>query len=492
MPDGSQELGVLGLENVHDAMRAMSGDPNLFIEHVLGSRLWDMQRAITLSVWRKKRTAVKSCHASGKSFVSAQVVLAYLMLRPGARVVTTAPTFRQVVKLLWVEIRKAYKRASIPLGGRLLTNQLIIDDGWEAMGYTSDDPDAFQGVHSETGCVLVVLDEASGIELPIWEAIEGILTGDDSRLLSIGNPTDPTGAFAREFKSPGTERFTISAFDTPNLQAGRIIIPGLIDPSWVEDKKTRWGVNSPAYQARVLGQFPDISERNVFQLRWLERAQSRLDLKPGLFDRPRLGVDVAREGSDVTVFYVAHGPLLYKLFELRGASTMTTVGWCIKFHQKYNFSSIRVDDIGVGGGVKDRLKELDLPVRGVNVGVSGKFLRDPIRYLNRRAELHFELRDALEHGHVQLNDGETEPDSDRPSNKDDDLLHQASSVEFELRSEGKIKIEAKKELKARIGISPDHLDAALLAWSTNVLREGGWVPDGGEMVNDQRWVGALS
>lgn len=490
MPDGDNSLATMGLQDVQNAMHAMAGDPNLFIEHILGVRPWGMQRRIIQSVWQRKRTAVKSCHASGKSWTSAQVVLAYLLLKPGARVVTTAPTFRQVVKLLWVEIRKAYKRASIPLGGRLLTNQLILDDGWEAMGYTSDDPDAFQGVHSETGCVLAVLDEAAGIDIAIWEAIEGILTGDESRLLTIGNPTDPSGAFAREFKAPGTERFTISAFDTPNLQAGKIVIPGLIDPGWVNDKKTRWGINSPAYQARVLGEFPDVSEKNVFQLRWLEKAQKRQDLIIPPFSRKRLGVDVAREGSDATVFYIAHGPLLYKVFELRGASTMTTVYHINRLHKLHDFSSIRVDVIGVGGGVVDRCAELNLPVKGVNVGVSGKFLRDPQRFTNRKAELHYELRDDLEHGKVQLNDGGADEDG-RPTGLDEDFLHQASAIEQEFKSEGKIQIESKKDFKARIGVSPDNLDAALLAWSTIIIREGHWVPAPDDLTTRDKWVGAL-
>lgn len=484
------DLASIGLADVERSMRAMAGDPNIFIEHILGSKLWDVQRAITRSVWMNKRTAVKSCHASGKSYTSAQIVLAYLLLKPGARVVTTAPTFRQVVKLLWVEIRKAYKRATIPLGGRLLTNQLILDDGWEAMGYTSDDPDAFQGVHSDTGCVLAVLDEAAGIDIAIWEAIEGILTGDDSRLLTIGNPTDPSGAFAREFKAPGTKRFTISAYDTPNLKAGKIVIPGLIDPGWVADKRTRWGINSPAYQARVLGEFPDVSEKNVFQLRWLERAQKRQDLVIPPFARKRLGVDVAREGSDTTVMYIAHGPLLYKVLELRGRSTMETVGHIARLHRLHDFSTIRVDVIGVGGGVVDRCAELGLPVKGVNVGVTGKFLRDPQRFSNRKAELHYELRDDLEHGKVQLNDGGTDEDG-RPTGLDDDFLHQASAIEQEFKSEGKVLIESKKDFKTRIGISPDHLDAALLAWSTIIVREGHWVGSPDDLTTRDKWVGAL-
>lgn len=477
MPDGLQGADVVSAQlnmEMASALHEMRREPNLFIEHVLGVKLWKKQREIVTSVWNNPRTAVKSCHGSGKTYTAGQIVLAYLYLNPMARVVTTAPTFRQVVKLLWSEIKRSHHRAIVPLGGKLLNNELRLEEGWDAVGYTSDDPNAFQGVHSESGHVLAVLDEASGIDPIMWEAFEGILVGERTRLFSIGNPTDPTSRFATEFKAPGTTRFTISAFDTPNLMAGKTIIPGLIDLPWVEDKKTRWGVNSPAYQARVLGEFPDLSDDIVFQLRWIERAQARTDLRPMMFDKPRLGVDVARTGSDKSVLYIKHGPLLYKLAEYHGLSTMALVGRIKHAHDKYCFSNIRIDDIGVGGGVTDRCQEIGLPVTPINVGVAP---RDRVRYANLKAEITYQLRDSLEHGHVQLNDGRVD-ENDRVINVDQDFLHQASSLKFKIRSEGKILIEPKIEFKKRIGVSPDDLDAAVLAWAD--VNDVHWVSPGGD------------
>jgi hypothetical protein len=52
---------------------------------------------------------------------------------------------------------------------------------------------AFQGYHDEH--VLFVLDEAPGIPPEILNAIEGTSASGDGRVLMLGNPTIPSGAF---------------------------------------------------------------------------------------------------------------------------------------------------------------------------------------------------------------------------------------------------------------------------------------------------------
>ena len=428
-------------------------DPVVFIRDVLGNKLWEKQRAIARAVWAHPRVAVKSCHGSGKTYLAAQLVIAFLFSFPYSRVVTTAPTYRQVVKLLWSEIARAHKRARVSLGGRLLTSELRIIEGWEATGYTSDDPDAFQGVHSESGHMLVIVDEASGVSSDILTAIEGILVGRRTRLLMIGNPTDPGCQFAREFHHPGTKRFTISSKDTPNIRLGRTVIPGLIDEAWVLDKQHRWGANSPIYQSRVLGEFPDISENQIYNLTWVDRAMARDDLEPAKTQPITLGLDVSRFGFDTTVLYAVQGSKAWRVKKTARQSTMSTVGMVIRCirelkEQGHLISHIRVDDIGVGGGVSDRLLELNYPVKRINVG---RPARDKQRFLNRRVEALYKLRDDLEHGHLQLEEN-------------DDLRSQMVAIKYKIHSEGKLKAQSKEEIKSLNLPSPDDLDALSLAY----------------------------
>jgi hypothetical protein len=53
------------------------------------------------------------------------------------------------------------------------------------------------------------------------------------------------------------------------------LLPSLVSPEWVEERKIRWGVNNPTYQSKVLGEFPDISDDSLILPKWIEAAQKR-------------------------------------------------------------------------------------------------------------------------------------------------------------------------------------------------------------------------
>ena len=45
-------------------------DPIFFVENVLGNPLWEKQREILEAVRDNSEVAIRSCHASGKSYVA--------------------------------------------------------------------------------------------------------------------------------------------------------------------------------------------------------------------------------------------------------------------------------------------------------------------------------------------------------------------------------------------------------------------------------------
>jgi hypothetical protein len=94
------------------AQRTLSQYPETipaFIEDVLGFRMWPVQREIAEAVETKRAVAVRSCHAAGKSAITARIVPAFLHTRDPSIVVTTAPTNRQVQHILWRYIITAVK-----------------------------------------------------------------------------------------------------------------------------------------------------------------------------------------------------------------------------------------------------------------------------------------------------------------------------------------------------------------------------------------------
>jgi hypothetical protein len=446
------------------------------MREILGATVWDMQARIIESVRDNKRTAVRSCHGIGKSFLASHVALWFLNAHPNSIVATTAPTFRQVEKILWQEIGKAVALAPAPLGGKVLNTEIKIAPGWYAFGFSSDDPTSAQGIHAEH--VLIIYDEASGLTDELCEALEGALTSGHCRLLSIGNPTSPTSWFAREFKTPGTERFAVSALDTPNftefgitledltsgewerkVNGAKMPAPWLITPEWTADKVKRWGVESPAFKSRVLAEFPDAGDDTLIPLSWIEAAQQRtIELDAKVKHPDELAVDVARFGGDETVIGRRRGVIergsIYRVHGAhRGFDTMQTAGAVARAMVETGATVAKIDANGVGGGVFDRLKEQGKwKVAALNAGEAA---HDPERFVNARAEWFWNLRGLFEQGLVDIDPN------------DDDLLGQLSALKFKVDSRGRILIESKQDMRKRGMPSPDRADTMAMAYATS-------------------------
>ena len=139
-------------------------DPVRWAQDVLGVTLWSKQKEVLESIVTNKKTAVKSCHATGKTFSSAVAVCWWISTRPNSMVRSTAPTSYQVHELLWEEIRKMHAQAG-------LIGDVNLKDEWKRPLYgatvlvgsgkkpSDTNIHAFQGVHRPDG-VLTVIDEA--------------------------------------------------------------------------------------------------------------------------------------------------------------------------------------------------------------------------------------------------------------------------------------------------------------------------------------------
>lgn len=441
-------------------------DPAWWVRTVLGDRPWARQVEILEALKTDQEVAVASCHGAGKSFIAARAVLWFLCAYQPAIVLSTAPSMRQVRGILWKEIRLAHQRAKVPLGGTMLTQELRFNDDWWALGFTAPeyDPDKFQGFHEQH--VLVVADEACGISNPIFEGIDAVLSNEHARLLMIGNPTEPSGRFGQSFKTADVRKIRISAFDTPNFTSfgitrediasraweakigGRPLpYPKLVTPAWVAKRYQRWGPTSSLYLSRVEAQFPEAGTDTLIPLAWVEAAQQR-NLQPG---KPvELGVDVARFGDDETVIALRRGSVVRVYETASKQDTMQTAGRAKRARVDTLATAVKVDVVGVGGGVVDRLKEQGEPVSGVNVGEGA---RDSERFVNRRAELYWGLRERFETGDIDLD----------PT--DDELAAQLCSIRFRVNSRGQIVIESKEDAKKRGISSPDRADAVMLAFA---------------------------
>lgn len=430
------------------------GDPVGWMRDRLGAHLWSKQRDIAESIVAHKRTAVKSCHNAGKSFLAAQLAAYWIDVHPPgeAFIVSTAPSYPQVHAILWEEIRKAAKNPNgDPIPGRVLqSDEWKLDDG-TLVGWgrkpADTDQHGFQGIHRKY--VLVILDEACGIPEQLWTAVEAITTTDTCRILAIGNPDDPNTEFGNICKpGSGWNVLRISGFDTPNFTGEDVpdaVRELMLSREWEEDKRRRWGENSPRYISKCLGEFPEIGDDTLISPRWIEAAQAR-HLDPG--PHSVLGVDVARFGSDSTILVLARGALVRVVAEHAKLRTTETTGHVIAAKREHGVDEIRVDGVGVGSGVVDELLEAGHDVVDMQ---SGAAAADSEHFANARAEWWWGLRQRFEDGDIDI-----DPD-------DDELAAQLGTVKYKYTARGQVLIESKDDMRKRGLPSPDRADAVMLA-----------------------------
>ena len=256
-----------------------------FAQKVLGADLWDKQCEILRAVETERQVAIAACHASGKSYVAACAAIGFAALHADARVITIAPGWLGVRTVLWSEIHSLLGRAKYKLP-TVVSNQTEIRLGTRnlILGLSASDSARLQGHHA--GNILIIADEAAGIDESFWPSIYGILAGGRARLLLLGNPTTTSGTFYDCFgrNRASWRTFTISGFETPNMQGvslERLLAMSddeldrnergyLITRRWIRERYTEWyngaEETSPLWQSRVLGIFPSESSNALIPL----------------------------------------------------------------------------------------------------------------------------------------------------------------------------------------------------------------------------------
>jgi phage terminase large subunit len=470
-------------------------DPVLFASHVLGLDLWPREAEILRSIKAQRRTAIKACHGVGKTFTLAVVALWWLARYREGIVLTTSSTQRQVRTQLWLEIHRLVKGAKVPYPELKSTEIKFRGDNNFAIGFSTNHSENFQGYHGKY--VLIIADEAPGIESGIWDAVAGTMAGGVVHIVMAGNPTVPSGAFYDAFtKERGLWNcFTISVFDSPNLkgitleqllemdpaeggQLDQNPIPYLATKRWVYDQRQTWWhgdeSSSPHWMSRVLAEFPSQAEDALFKMIWLERARQRAIQTPSNGSPTNLplfaGVDVGG-GTAETVIYVCEFREGRLGIVAKGAwRGQDTRGQAVRFLSQFRsrLCLVNVDAIGIGYNFALHLQSERFPVAMVNVSLpceSKPNLRenDPAkRFVNLKAYAYQRLADLFERNQV---DGLT----------DEETIGQLAGIRWELDSHGRIKIESKEQARGRGEPSPDRAEALMLA-VCKPPREYGYIP----------------
>jgi ribosomal protein L37AE/L43A len=461
-------------DNITDEELALTesiSDPILFSNIYLKTDIWDRQAEIMRAVATKAKVAVKASHSSSKTFTSALLTLWFLAAYEDAVVITTAPTHAQVEKLLWGEIHAALQRCTGYKFPKANLTELKMGPKRYAYGLSTvvtkqDEGVKFQGFHAQH--VLVIIDEAPGVNAKIWEAIEGARAGGDVHILAIGNPTITSGPFYNAFTNSrsGWTTFTIDAFDNPNLRGISLDqlkemsdaeldynpYPYLANRRWVLEQFYEWGVDHPFWEARVRGQFPKQSEYSLLSLAWLEE-QSRRDVtREGKgTGKVSAGLDVAGPGEAETSLTIRRGQqvLVHKQWPIsdpRGEIVMELEPY------RGELETVNVDGVAIGWYIYQYLLDLKFPAQAIIAQAPSS---DSVKYADCKAEFYWSLR-------LQLSQGKFSGLTDEKT------IGQLAGIRWKANSRGQIEIESKESAQKRGVKSPDRAESVMLAYATRM------------------------
>lgn len=437
----TQSLTTDLLVRIHD-------DPVFFVEHIIGATPQKWQAEALMAIAKNDRVSVKSGHGVGKTAFQSWLTLWWLFSHYPCKVAITANTAHQLSDVLWTEIDKWARQ--LPEGFKNLlefkSDKISLKGASDsfAVARTSrkENPEALQGFHSEN--MLFLVEEASGVPDVVFQVAEGALSTKGAKTVMCGNPTRSDGFFYESFHSMRHmwHNITVSCHDGE-----------YVSEEFLDGMKQKYGEDSNVYRVRVLGEFPTQSDDVLVPLYIVEEA-TRREIVPSPTTPVIWGLDVARFGGDRSALAKRHGQVLLEPIKTwQNKDLMELAGIILTEYEACNYASrpnaIYIDAIGLGAGLADRLRELDLPAVAVSVSETAS-LKD--RFGRLRDELFWTAREWFEGRDVFIPE-------------DDTLIQEITSIRYKYLSTGKLKVESKDEMKRRGQRSPDVADAFVLTFS---------------------------
>jgi hypothetical protein len=435
------------------------------LEHFSGPRKWqrDVLNDIATHIKANKgmvdfavlQEAVSSGRGIGKSALVSWLTIWMLSTRIGSTTIISANSENQLRSITWAEITKWlamsinshwFEVSATRVTPAKWLTELVERDlkkgtrywGVEGRLWSAENPDAYAGVHNFDG-VLVIFDEASGIDDSIWAVTGGFFTENTPNRfwLAFSNPRRNTGYFYETFHSK-RDFWVTKVVDARTVEG--------TDKAVYERIIQEYGPDSAQAHVEVYGEFPSAGDDQFIPSDVVDDAMKRPKYKDN--SAPIIiGVDPARFGADATVIAVRQGRDIVAIKKYRGDDTMTVVGHIIEAMEEYKPAMVVIDEGGLGAGIVDRLKEQRYKIKGVNFGNKAK---NPIMYGNMRAQMWGDMKDWLKSASIPQ-DRILKTDLISPLMKPD--------------SRGTIFLESKKEMKARGLASPDAADAICVTFA---------------------------
>lgn len=426
------------------------------------------------------------------SFLIARLALWWGMVYPvgNTRVAITSMVFRQVKDNLFQDIRNIQSKNELP--GFCNLTEWKIGDQLVASGFSSrdDKPEGVQGLHIAN--LLIIIDEAGGMSPTFGAAIDGCMTGPNTKLILTGNPPlDVEGSYFEQCcNSPLYKPIRISAYDTPNFTDEKTDMcqscaPGtpphnlsvhLISKDDEASMIHTYGKDSPVYISKIMGEFPRNLTTKTIPLQWILDATDENPTREG--SSVTLGVDIASDGGDELVIARKYGNVVTIEHTSSGDDNQNGVDVAgkileeIRKAEKLNETvqnvdpvKVRVDATGLGWTVVSTLEKWaeegqhHSVIQGVQFG--GK-AQEPDKFDRVRSEMWWNGRSLLQPKEDELADP-IDGSSMIKLKMSPESAKQLNAPMWKTGTDGRTSVESKKAMRARGIKSPDRADAILLA-----------------------------
>ena len=436
-----------------DFLTLYADDPVAFVRNVLQATPLPWQEEFLRAIASgERRISVRAGHGVGKSTVCSWALIWHMTTRYPQKSIITAPTAAQLFDALFAEMKSWINKLPDVLKNsfEVFSDRINLKGAAEssfisARTSSSERPEALAGVHSEH--VLLVVDEASAVPETVFEAAAGSMSGHSATTILISNPTRNSGLFYKTHHDLASDwrRMHVSCLENP-----------LVSDDFVRQIISTYGETSNAYRVRVLGEFALGDDDTLIPAELVDGAMGRDVTQSG--NEPLVyGLDVARFGTDRTALCKRKGSVVLSIKAWGGLDLMQTVGVVMNEAKLDGPEEICVDTIGLGSGVADRLRELGLNVRDVNVAESSAMNPNANKL---RDELWMNVKDWLGTRAVKLP-------------RDETLRHELVAPRYGFTSIGKIVVESKDLMRKRGMRSPDLADALCLTFAGNAAMVGG-------------------
>ena len=266
-------------------------------KHIIGIlwpwsyKYWNDWSELSLWAWcNYQELSLCGSASAGKTHTITQLgILEWLVAPTISRLALTSTTIPSLRTRLWAEVMKMMKDVSPLFGANVVDSmnkiQIIKGDDQHAIqalavdsGKIEDAVGKLQGVHCPRQ--IIVVDEAAQTNAAIFSARANLRTGTDFyRFAAPANPAsqyDSHGVFSKPKNGWGsisvndewweTDTGVCLHFDglkSPNVKAGKIIVPRLFSQEDVNNIKRDFGENSQEWWMWVRGFWPPSGVRNT-------------------------------------------------------------------------------------------------------------------------------------------------------------------------------------------------------------------------------------